>query len=269
VRLRGDGSTPLPVGDGSDAWGGMIPWQELPAAENPRAGWPGTANHRTVPAGYPHAYSTYFAASWRYRRMQELLGGEGRLAPADHWAFMRDVHNPLAARIAPLMAGALAAEPGLAALAAILRDWDHRDDPSQVAPTVFQATWREFARLTFEDELGPAVTAQMLESWYSWHERLARLCGDPDGPWFDDVTTPARETRDDLFRRAVRAAAAGLAAELGDDPSRWRWGRVHTVTFSGPLVPGRLAAALLGGGTRPMEGSGEPRYWWFSDAAIA
>jgi penicillin amidase len=228
------------------------------------------------------------------------------------------------------MAAALAPEPDLAPLAAVLRDWDHRDDPGAVAPTVFQATWREFARLAFEDELGTATTARMLESWYFWHERLARLCADPDGAWFDDVATPARETRDELFRRAARAAAADLAARLGEDPAGWRWCRLHTVTFASPIVPGAFAAALLGGGTRPMEGSGEtlnraiyryerpyetvtiaslrfvadladpekvmavlpggassrqfgphlddqldawasgePRYWWFSDAAIA
>ncbi len=151
---------------------------------------------------------------------------------------------------------------------------------------------RHFAQRVFEDDLGPELTARYLGMYYAWHERLALL--------------------------------------LDEDPARWEWGKVHTVTFFGPLVPGKSAADMLGGGTHPKEGSGEtlnratykwnkpyeattiaslrfvadlgdpdkvmgvltggasgrqfdphlkdqtdawlsgePRYWWFSDAAIA
>jgi penicillin amidase len=90
IRLRGDGSTPLPVADGTDAWGGIIPAAQMPGVVNPRRGWAGTANHRTLPADYPFAYSTYFASSWRYRRMMELLDGPNAISAEDHWRFMRD-----------------------------------------------------------------------------------------------------------------------------------------------------------------------------------
>ena len=257
IRLRGDGSTPLPVGDGADSWGGMIPAGEMPGVIDPARGWAGTANHRTLQADYPYAYSTYFAASWRYRRMVELLDPPGTHSAADHWRFMWDTKNTLAEALAPLMTAALAAQEDTRALADVLRAWDYRDTGDAVAPSIFQATWREFARLTFEDELGAEVAGQMLDNYYYWHERLARLCADPDNPWFDDVTTAGRETRDDLFRKAAVRARADLAARLGDDMGEWRWGRLHTVTFFGPVIPGKWAAAVLGGGTRPKDGSGE------------
>jgi penicillin amidase len=65
------------------------------------------------------------------------------------------------------------------------------------------------------------------------------------------------ETRDDLFRLAAHDAIAELASRFGDDPQRWRWGDIHTVTFFHPLVPGEWGARLLGGGVNPMAGSGE------------
>ncbi len=86
IRPRGDGSVPLPVTDGEDAWAGFIPGEQMPGQLNPARGWVGNANHRTVPADYPFAYSTYFAASWRYRRMLELLDQPGLLGAEDHWA---------------------------------------------------------------------------------------------------------------------------------------------------------------------------------------
>jgi penicillin amidase len=97
----------------------------------------------------------------------------------------------------------------------------------------------------------------MLDNYYYWQERLVRLCGDNANPWFDDVTTPARETRDDIFRRAALLARDALNKRLGPEMNEWRWGRLHTVTFFSPSIPGQWAAAILGGGTSPKDGSGE------------
>ena len=330
IRRQGDGSVPLPVTDGEDAWAGFIPGEQMPGQLNPARGWVGNANHRTVPADYPFAYSTYFAASWRYRRMLELLDQPGLLGAEDHWAFMRDTQNIMAAQIAPLMAQALLAADDTRDLGQILAGWNHADDAELVAPTVFQAVYREFARQTFIDELGAELCEEMLGSWYFWHERLALMVREDSSSWFDDARTPAIESRDEIFRRAARMARRELAEVAGADSTQWQWGRLHTVTFFSPLVPGKAPANVLGAGTHPKEGSGEtlnrasykfgkpwdatsiaslrfvadladpdkvmavlvggasgrqfdahlkdqtpawlsgePRYWWFSDAAIA
>jgi penicillin G amidase len=330
VRLRGDGSRPVPVTDGTDTWGGFIPWDQMPGQVNPARGWVGNANHRTVPGDYSTPYSTYFASSWRYRRMLELLDGGQQLTPADHWGFMRDTKNLMAVRVAPLMSAALKARPDTRELGDILAGWNHVDDAAAAAPAVFQSVYRHFAQRVFEDDLGPELTAKYLGSYYLWHERLALWLEDPASDWFDDRRTPARETRDDLFHLAALDTLAELKPQLGDDVRRWQWGKIHTVTFFSPLIPGKAAAGYLGGGTHPKEGSGEtlnrgifkfdkpydataiaslrmvadlgdpdkvwavltggasgrqfdphlkdqtaawlsgePRYWWFSDAAIA
>ena len=330
VRRRGDGSRPVPVTDGTDAWDGFVPWEPMPGQVNPARGWVGNANHRTVTRDFPTPYSTYFAASWRYRRMLELLESKPKFTAEDHWAFMRDTKNPMAARIAPLMSAALTASPTRGQLGELLAGWNHAGRPGAAAPAIFQSVYRHFARRVFEDDLGPDLAARYLGSYYLWHERLALLLEDPDSDWFDDQRTPGRETRDDLFHLAALDALAELQPVLGDDVRRWEWGKVHTVTFFSPLVPGAAAAGILGGGVHPKEGSGEtlnratfkfdkpyaatsiaslrvvadlgdpdkvmavltggasgrqfdphlkdqtaawlsgePRYWWFSDAAIA
>jgi penicillin amidase len=318
------------VTDGTDAWDGFVPFDAMPGQVNPARGWVGNANHRTVSRDFPTPYSTYFAASWRYRRMLELLGSKPVFTAEDHWAFMRDTRNPMAARIAPLMSAALTVDAGTRPAGEVLAAWDHRDEPGAAAPAIFQSVYRRFAQRVFEDDLGPELAARYLGSYYLWHERLALLLEDPGSDWFDDRRTPGRETRDDLFRLAAQDALAELRPVLGDDVRNWEWGKVHTVTFFSPLVPGEAAAGILGGGIHPMPGSGEtlnratfrfdrpyaatsiasmrvvadlgdpdkvmavltggasgrqfdphlkdqtpawlngePRYWWFSDAAIA
>jgi penicillin amidase len=261
--------------------------------------------------------------------MIELLDTAALLTARDHWRFMWDSRNTMAAGMAPLMAEALIAQEDTGHLGEMLRAWNFVDDPAQVAPMVFQATWHHFARLTFEDELGAELTARMLENWYFWQERLYRMASDNANTWFDDVTTAVVESRDDLFVRAARLASQELTEKWGPDTGNWRWGRAHTVTFFSPTLPGEWFAGILGGGTHAKDGSGdtinrarykyaqpyaaatiasmrfvadfgdpdrvmavlsggasgrqfsphlkdqlsawlsaEPRYWWFSDAAI-
>lgn len=257
IRANGDGSRPMIVRDGTDNWDGFIPAEELPQILNPERGWTGNANHRYVPADYPYYYQSYVAASWRYRRMLELLDGAGQVSPEDNWSFMQDVENLMAVRLAPIMIEALQADPETVAMAEILSDWSYQDEHDLVAPLIFQAIYWKFAQAVFEDELGEADSRRLLSLYYYWHERLARMIDQNESDWFDDQKTSITETRDDLFRSAAKDAAAMLTAELGPDMSEWTWGRLHQITFFAPGIPGKLAADYLGGGTRPMSGSGE------------
>ena len=257
IRRVGDGSVPLPADAARDAWAGFIPAAQMPGMVNPARGWVGTANHRTVPASYPYAYSNYFAASWRYRRMIELIDPPARRDATAHWRFMWDTRNLMAARAAPILQVALAAHADTADLARRLADWDLRDDPNEVGPSIFQSVVRHFAELTFRDELGEELTRRLLEAPYYWQERLVQLMQENAAGWFDDKTTSALETRDDMIHRAGLLAIGELGRLMGQDRSEWRWGRIHTVTFFSPMLPGHWPAQLLGGGTRPKDGSGE------------
>jgi hypothetical protein len=64
----------------------------------------------------------------------------------------------------------------------LLADWDYVDSPEQAAPTVFQAIYREFALLTFADELGEDLAQLMLKSWGFWQERLLQMVTDLADP---------------------------------------------------------------------------------------
>jgi penicillin amidase len=186
-----------------------------------------------------------------------LLDGQERTSPEDHWNFLFDTGNTLAQRVAPLMVNALADDAETRELADILADWDYMDDADAVAPTVFQAIWRKFAWLVYRDELGNELAARMLAVNYYWEDRLYAMIAAGDSDWFDDVDTPELETRDDLFRQAALGATEELTELLGPDPAQWQWGKLHTVTFFSPVIPGDFAADWLGDGTSPKEGSGE------------
>lgn len=260
-RIAGDGTVPLVVTSGQDNWQGWIPLDQMPQAFNPSRGWVGSCNHKTVPHDYPYYYSSYFAPTYRYSRLRELLDSPGVKSAADHWRFQRDRLNPLARKIVPIMAKALAGDPATKPLARILAAWDFQDAADTAAPLVFQAVMRRFALEVYRDELGEDLARRMLAVWYFWQQRLERMILDGDSPWFDDVTTPGRrEGMAEMWVRAGKHALAELSERLGDDPAAWVWGRVHRLVLVHPLRRKGPGAAWLGGGTHAMGGSGETLY---------
>ena len=257
VRSRGDGTVPYVVKDGEDNWADWIPSDQMPCQYNPPRGWVGTCNHNTVEQTYPYYYSSYFAPSYRYRRLKQLMGDPGPKTAVDHYAWQRDTVNLMAKEIAPFMAKALSAHEDTQEMGRILSAWNFKDEPDMAAPAIFQAVYGQFALLVFEDELGEDLARTMLENWYFWEERLQKMVLDGVSPWFDDIRTPnIRETRDGLFHRAAVEAGETLVASLGKNPEKWEWGEVHKIEFLSPIRRQGLGKGLLGG-SHPGPGSAE------------
>ncbi|MCA1962019.1 MAG: penicillin acylase family protein [Desulfomonile sp.] len=265
IRSQGDSTIPYVIKDGTDNWTGWIPFEQMPNSENPSRGWLGTCNHKTIDTSYPYYYSSYFAPSYRYRRIKQLLEVPGPKTADEHWEYQRDPMNLMAAKIAPVIVDALVSSPDTGEMGKILSNWDHRDDPSQVAPTLFQLIYRNFFRLVFEDELGPHLTEMILHEGYFWQERLQKMVLDGSSPWFDNVqTSDNTETLKDLFRDAALQADKQLRSLFGRDRKEWTWGNVHQIEFVNPIRREGFGKSLLGGGRVPMGGSRETLYCaWF------
>ncbi|MEW5912984.1 MAG: penicillin acylase family protein [Thermodesulfobacteriota bacterium] len=255
IRGPDQGTIPYVVKDGVDNWRGWIPDNQMPQAMNPPKGWLGTCNHLTVTKDYPYYYTSRAAPSWRYRRLKELLSAPGAKTAADHWRFQRDELNLMAQQLAPMLARALSADKGTRQLGQILAVWDHRDRADAAASLIFQAVYHRFALLVFRDELGDGLARLMLGNYYFWKERLAKQVLAGQWSWFDDVTTQAQETRDQLIVRAGRDVLAELGHKLGSDPAAWRWGRLHTLNLVSPVARHGALAPWLGAGVLPMGGS--------------
>jgi penicillin amidase len=164
----------------------------------------------------------------------------------------------MAKEIAPIMAKALLARPDTREMGEVLSKWDYLDQTDQAAPTIFQAVYREFALLVFQDDLGEDLAKALLKDWYFWQERLQQMVIDNTSPWFDNLLTKeVKETRDDLFRQAGLRTSEKLRASLGQDPKEWKWGKVHTIEFVSPIRREGFGKGLLGDGPHAFQGSGE------------
>lgn len=266
IRSQGDSTVPYVVKDSKDNWIGWIPFEKMPNSDNPPRGWLGTCNHKTVDSNYPYYYSSHFAASYRYRRIKQLLEAPGPKPVDEHWQFQRDPTNIMAQRVCPVMVRALVASPDTKEVGEILTKWDHRDDPSQIAPTLFQAIYTNFFRLVFENELGPRLADTMLNEGYFWQERVQSMVLAGSSPWFDHARTDNKtETMDGLFHDAALRAVKQLGSSFGSDSKDWEWGKVHQIEFVNPIRREGFGKSLLGGGRIPMGGSRETLYCaWYN-----
>jgi penicillin G amidase len=255
VRASKQGSHPKPVGP-SDDWRGFIPPDQMPGLVSPARDWVGTANHDTRPDGYPFDYSSYFASSYRYRRMIEVLDQAQGMRSADQSALMTDARNLQAPRLKPALVAALQGDAANADLARMLEAWDGRDDKDAAAPLVYHQLYERLVYETYVDEMGEKLARAWLGQWYAWQERFDELVKTPDSPWFDDVRTAQKETLPDLVRRVAAQVRPALQARHGADLAKWKWGDEHRIAFVSPLRRSGTGRDFLGFAEAPMSGSG-------------
>lgn len=255
VRASRQGSHPKPVG-ASDDWRGFIPPDQMPGTISPPRDWVGSANNDNRPDGYAFDYSSYFASSYRIRRIAQVLEQGKGMRSAEQSALMMDAHNLQAARVKPALVAALQDDPVNADLARILAAWDGTDDKNLAAPLIYHTLYERLVWETYVDEMGEPLARSWLGNWYAWQERFDELVRTPDSPWFDDIRTPQKETLPDLVKRAAAQVRPELQAKHGADPAQWKWGDEHRIHFFSPLRRSGAGRDWLGYAEAPMSGSG-------------
>jgi penicillin amidase len=230
VRAQGDGRWPVPGWSGAYDWQGEIPFAALPRALDPPDGRIFNANNPIVPGAYPYLLTADWEASYRARRLDQLLAGAS-YDLADFAAIQADQLSLLANDLLPIMLEAEALSPAAERAMAELRSWDRVMRPDGRAPLLFAAWYRELSRLIYADELG-----ELFAGFWGVRPRFMDRILTARPVWCDDVTTAAVETCAALAARALELALADLTRRFGADQAGWRWGTAH---------PARMAHALF------------------------
>ncbi|MHB9116070.1 MAG: penicillin acylase family protein, partial [Thermoleophilia bacterium] len=249
-----DGRYPTAGWTGENDWLGYVPFERLPYAFDPPEGYIVTANNAVTPGGaidLTEPYSSHsvpFPAAvilitydWHYgyraQRITDLIeGADHPLEIADMRDIQADDYNLNAENLRPLMLAAdleaagldAAARERLSAALDLLETWDLRETVDSPATAFFETFWVHLLDDAFADDLPEDMGPRGGSIWF---EVVRRLALEPDGPWWDDSSTPTVEDRDAILVRAMNEAVEELAAAHGGDPSKWSWGDLHTVTF--------------------------------------
>ncbi len=250
IRGQDLGRFPADGSSGAYDWVDFVPMEEVPWTLNPEQGFLVSANQ--VPTG--DAYPYYLGWSWadRYRaaRINEVLEASEDVSVADVQALQLD-HVSLAAReFVPLLLEAVEGDttrvivhPKEPAALDRLREWDSDMRVGLVAPTLYWRWLGNYRQATFGDEWDAAVLEDVGMPSVTVLEVLTKT--EPDSGWFDDVDTPALETRDDIIVRAFVQTLEDLEEEIGPLLADWEWGAYHRIQLRHLTELEPLSSAVL------------------------
>jgi len=263
IRASGNGSAPVPGWTGEYEWVDTIPFDELPRAFNPPEGYIVTANNAVVGPDFPYFLSMDWFPGYRARRIEELIEADTSLSLTDIQTIQGDSSPVWAQDVLPYLlvlpstgAGDRSSDARrLAEALELLRAWDRRAVRESSGAALFEAFRLHLVDLTFGDELGEQLLDRARSSAMV---ALVDLLADEASPWFDDVTTPEVETRDEILLRALEGAVEELTETLGRDMARWRWEDLHTATFENQSLGQSgigLIEAIFNRGPVPVDGT--------------
>jgi penicillin amidase len=260
MRAKGhSGLSPVPGWTGENEWQGFIPHDELPSVTNPTAGFLVTANNKVAPDSYPHYLAFDIGDPYRAQRIAEQLAANPHVSIDDMRALQADSFSlPAKALVPHLLAVKPATELERQALE-LVKTWNLRFEPESAAASVYYLWYANLLDEIIGDELGPALLKDFRGLAMTQTPMFVRMMAAGNSPWFDDVRTPEKETREIISARAFAKGIAWLKERHGDDPRRWAWGRLHTMTFvHQPLGESGIAPLEWLFNSHKVQSSGEP-----------
>ncbi len=233
IRAKGEGMIPVPGWDSEYKWKSWIPFEELPRAYNPVAGFIATANNRVVTDAYPHFLSSNWATPHRAQRIVELIeemssNGE-KISVADMRLMQADQRSAQARELLPLLLETETANEQQTEALNYLKQWDGESTIDSIATTIYQAWFMQLGRSVLEDDLNGDLYDNVANRHHPIF--LYEVMRENKESWCDNVLTVLNESCADIRQDALQIALDDLTQRLGDDMSDWQWGNLHRTQY--------------------------------------
>ncbi len=259
IREGFSGMELLPGWDGKHEWKGYVPTGLQPHMRNPERGWIASANNRHAGPDYPYVISNYYAMPDRFLRISEMLTEKEKLGVADFERMHADSLVVLAREWVPVFKKELSdvkLDENEKKALDILSGWDYVATPEGSAPTIFHATVQAMINNTFKNRLGSDLYTQYLGNEDVVFNSLREMVRKGDSVWFDNPNTADVEDMKALITESFKDGVSYLEKEMGKNPDRWAWGKLHTLTFYHPFGKGSpVLGFFLDRGPYPEGGS--------------
>ncbi len=255
IRKSGNGSVPVPGSSNDYGWLGMVPFQDLPHAYNPKSGIIATANGRIVPDDYPYFITAMWGAPYRTARIYQLLGAEKPFTVADMLKIQMDIRPLDDVWLQQRLVAAAKEYPPQSSnvqyALAKLRAWDGEARADSTATLVCELTKKALLHRILAPRLGKDLAG------YHWGMSTVFLQNVIDNHlnrWLPPGDHDFNDTLMKSLEEAVRQIPGVVGTESRDS---WKWGNAIPLTFHHPLGGiSPLMGWLLNVGPYPQSGTG-------------
>jgi len=236
--LHVSGKSILDGASGADKILGYYDWDEQPHQENPASGYVASANNDP---GYEKAYMPgYYCPDNRINRIRMQLESQEKWSQEEMKSIQLDEISDMHKGMSSLMSNIIiAVSPELSdqdlSIVGKLRNWDGGYRMDQIEPTIFSKLVYNVMRSAMEDEVGQEMY-DALQPSYLYKGSVQNILSNPSSIWWDDIRTiTTKEARNELVVGAFIETIEDLKRQLGNDPSKWTWNRVHTIEHVHPI----------------------------------
>ncbi len=254
-------TTPVDALDESQIWSGYVPYNELPAIQDPASGLVATANARVTTDDYPYALSDEWIDPYRVERIYRLLQSRSTWTPQQMLGVELDQHSEFDLVLAHKLAYAIdhssttargSDSTRLRQAADLLRAWTGEMSASSPAAAIVAATRENLWPALLAPQIlahdggsrADAIRVARLYSWGASNTALENILEHGPKRWLPhDVPN-----WNDLLTSLVEQGLGELRAP--HDLSKWQYGSIHAVQIDHPLFGGRrFLNWLLGTGS--------------------
>ncbi len=221
LRFKDQG---LYVMDGTDPafeWGDFVPTTHYPYQYNPGRGFISSANQHSVDGDYPYNMGWLNMEHYRNRRINNVLNAydSGSVTPSDMMALQNDAYGIRPAEALPIFIDSLGTGKHANVIKS-LQEWDYIYSVGSKAPTYFEAWWRQFEDLLWDELKSDSLSL----SYPSDYQTIALLKNGFPAEFYDHQGTPGKETLQDILAMSLDSAVAVIKAWEQEKAMEATWG---------------------------------------------
>lgn len=215
-------------------WKGNVPISELPSIYNPSTNFLATANNKLV-KDFKYHISNIWEPSSRSERIFGLLTAKEKHSVEDYKKYQTDIISPYAEKVVKHILnsfkGIKVVDANLKSSLQMFRQWNYEMDEFSQVPTIYAMFLKYFLQNTLLDEMGKDLLNEYVFVANVPYRTILKVLADSSNSWYDNISTPKVENKDEIIRKSISDALAELENNFGNDITNWQWGRLHKATF--------------------------------------
>lgn len=254
IRKSGNGQLPVPGDSNQFGWVGYVSYDELPTVVNPKEGFIATANNQVVDDSYKYHITDFWAQSYRYERIAEVLDNKSNFTKDDMMNLQMDQTNLYAREFLAEMLGSvekLDSNDKYKNIIDLLTNWNQVDDKNLAAPLIFHKWIKELPKTLLENEMPENVYDMLPGKGNISDQFLRKGYKNEASAWLKEYGGVDKWVYDSFVK-----VVQDITDEFGANEKKWKWGDYHQLTFDHPLSGASpILAYLLNPKSVPIGGS--------------
>ncbi|MCY3413859.1 MAG: penicillin acylase family protein [Candidatus Heimdallarchaeota archaeon] len=241
-RAKGHtGMIPVEGWTGNFEWGDMIPFEEMPHALNPEKGIIVSCNNKIVSDDYPHYLGSVWMNGYRAKRIEDYFDTLDKISIEDCKKIMLDYYSIPGLQFIEHYKDVKLNDhdPRVNHALEIMKNWDGNLTADSVGGCLYSVVKYMMVRHIFEPNLGKELTDTVMGTGFhplllDSHEfyghdtvTILRMLENAENSWWVNHAGG----KDKLLRDSFNRAYEWLRKNMGLNPDKWTWGKIHSIEF--------------------------------------